>query len=144
MREGRKMKDDANLAVASGEQSPGAKVVALMDERTLSALKGSIDKWRGIEAGELEDNGIDNCPLCGLFYDGWCEGCPVSERTGLTVCEGSPYMQWADATYDDDIARADTPKLKALARAEREFLESLLPRATTDVSVSPHDNVTAK
>ena len=98
-----------------------------MDEKTLTALRGSIEKWRQIEAGTLEDRGPDNCPLCQEFIENNCVGCPVSAQTGRGGCVGTPYEAWDDAAYIVNIA--NTPELVALARAEREFLESLLPQA---------------
>ena len=107
-----------------------------MNPKTLTALQGSIDKWRRIEAGEIADHGIENCALCQEFYYDSCEGCPVMERTRRKHCFGSPYIAWDDAHEEMDrfMGReglvADTPELKDLAREEREFLESLLPEKT--------------
>lgn len=90
-----------------------------MNEETKNALEGSIAKWKAIEEGHGEDHGLENCPLCKLFHTGEvCDGCPVKEETGKDFCEGTPYEDWHSII-------ADTPALKALARAEREFLESL-------------------
>ena len=106
-----------------------------MNAETLKALKGSIRKWKRIEEGKGVDRGPDNCPLCKLFfYQCDCKGCPVFEKTGLPNCSGTPYDEWADAVYpyprpknEPKHPRATTPKLVAIAREEREFLESLLP-----------------
>lgn len=75
-----------------------------MDERTLTALKGSIAKWEGIVAGTVENRGFHNCPLCARFhpeatnrsYRGphVCEGCPVKDKTGKSLCRGSPYYKF--------------------------------------------------
>jgi hypothetical protein len=98
-----------------------------MTPETLEALKGSIEKWQRIEAGADTDKGTDNCPLCQLFHEDHrltdgasCDGCPVSDRTGKLFCRGTPYM---DYTGDG--------KTKANARAELEFLRSLLPKEET-------------
>ena len=115
-----------------------------MDKLTLEALKDSIEKWRQIERGEMADMGITNCMLCQQYYSapncmlcqqyysapkGYCDGCPVSGKTGKRYCEGSPYEQWCyiQAQRKFDIEVADTPELVRIARAERKFLESLLP-----------------
>jgi hypothetical protein len=97
-----------------------------MTPETLAALKGSIEKWRKIVDGTGKDEGPKNCPLCQTFRV-WdessvdCTGCPVKERTGRDGCDGSPYYDWEDA--EDDSA----DEREAAARAELEFLRSLLP-----------------
>ncbi len=108
-----------------------------MDERTRKALEGSIEKWKAIERGDGQDLGVLNCPLCHLFCDDACRGCPVRVETGHTDCIGSPYGAFSAALLDvghyatriDDAPLDEAPHLKRLARDEREFLESLLPEA---------------
>lgn len=118
-----------------------------MDKRTLTALQGSIEKWQRIEKGEGHDAYMENCPLCQEFVDceeevdgvmRECLGCPV-EKAGHSGCGGSPWSAWNNKL--EALGRrgskeriADTPELVALARAEREFLESLLPKET------PHES----
>lgn len=110
-----------------------------MRKATLTALQGSILKWKLIEAGELPDLGSESCDLCHEFKPHLtsCAGCPVEAFTGESECERSPWVDWNHAQsslrrylWDDRAAPlrvADSPKLAALAKAEREFLESLLP-----------------
>lgn len=108
-----------------------------MDERTLTALKGSIAKWEAIVAGTGEDLGSDNCPLCAEFAEvdddySACQGCPVYERTKRRGCGGTPYDDWSRACWLADLPRrAETPVLKAAAQAELDFLRSLLPAEGT-------------
>lgn len=116
-----------------------------MDEKTLEALKGSIKKWEGIVAGTGEDRGIENCPLCQVFYAPFidrpdnetledlrkrlsqaCVGCPVYQSTGLQSCEDTPYddhVNWDD--FGDGESKYATKQDAAIA--ELEFLKSLLP-----------------
>ena len=102
-----------------------------MNKQTLKALKGSIKKWERIVAGELEDEGPDNCPLCKLYYwDKDCTGCPVFEKTAKHYCSGTPYEdKWVPLIRREAFVnkRADTPEKKKAARAELKFLKSLLP-----------------
>jgi len=102
-----------------------------MEKRTLTALKGSIAKWKAIVAGTGEDRGNDNCPLCLEFWlkKRSCAQCPVAIATGKWGCEDSPYEDWDEAWSDDiDAARiATTSDLIELAQAELDFLKSLLP-----------------
>jgi hypothetical protein len=104
-----------------------------MDEKTLTALQGSIAKWEAIVNGTGEDRGIDNCPLCREFHEVFfseddreagrlsCSGCPVAIAAREVGCYQTPY---------DEIARLeddDTEEYAAAAKAELEFLRSLLP-----------------
>lgn len=105
-----------------------------MNKKTLRALKGSIRKWEEIVAGEEVDDGVDNCPLCQLFYWEDCKGCPVKETTGKECCVGSPYDdEWNDIhqfdlTLSDKGGYVHTEQSLAAAKAELKFLKSLLPK----------------
>ncbi len=101
-----------------------------MDERTRTALEGSIEKWELIVSGEGTDQGTLNCPLCELFWqwsqqsDKPCEGCPVSARTGLTCCRGTPYPFYREAL----AAHGErSPQAIGAAMAELNFLQNLRP-----------------
>ena len=94
-----------------------------MDERTLTALRGSIEKWEGIVAGEIDDDAADNCPLCELFYECRCLGCPVNKKSGGIFCRETPYEDRLKA----DRPTGDTPEAVKAAQAMLDFLESLLP-----------------
>ncbi len=105
-----------------------------MDDETRDALDASIEKWRAIIRGDAGDLGASNCALCTLFLAGRseineCWGCPVMMRTGVSGCENSPYVAWAqtfiDGPGDEFPRRADTPERVTLAEAELAFLESL-------------------
>ena len=113
-----------------------------MDDKTLTALKGSIAKWDAIADGTGADKGSQNCPLCVLFLgddeEGKCEGCPVFEKTKYAMCGLTPYGDWWGAyrretgkgpTSESDGAFATTEHLKMLARKEADFLRSLLPES---------------
>jgi hypothetical protein len=87
-----------------------------MNKATLIALKGSIQKWHDIAYHSGMDDGINNCPLCGLFWTDDCIGCPVAIETMDTYCYGSPYTTWG------------CEQTKANAIAELKFLVTLLPK----------------
>lgn len=101
-----------------------------MDERTLEALKASIAKWeRNAQVDYLSDakvNGSD-CPLCGLFVDDDCIGCPVHEST-RNSCHGTPY----DEAWLQKSLRHNLEAFRKAALAEVEFLKSLLPEGERD------------
>lgn len=121
-----------------------------MDDKTLTALQGSIKKWEQIVNGDGFDNGADNCPLCVMFnyveadepewaLDG-CFGCPVAEHVQESGCMRTPYEEWAEYTYHHKVTleagvmvrKVVDEESKRLAQCELDFLRALLP------STSPH------
>ena len=74
----------------------------------------------------------DNCPLCALFRDGDCSGCPVSKAALCHGCLNTPYVAWAAAEYNGTInllpSGRVSARLKRLAQAELDFLKGLLPK----------------
>ena len=108
----------------------------IMNAETLKALKESIWKWEQIIAGTGIDVGVDNCPLCCLFY--WqgrkrCLSCPVYMETGGKCCSKSPYEDWADHQNEWHHIPINKyyilcPTCRRLAKEEFAFLKSLLPK----------------
>jgi hypothetical protein len=47
------------------------------------------------------------CPLCALFYDSNCEGCPLYTEGEACVKEGSVYSTWEGSLHDDKNTRKD-------------------------------------
>ena len=107
----------------------------------MTPLEGSIKKWEDIVVGTGEDEGTDNCPLCEEYAyeldkteEGYCQGCPVSEKTGVTFCGQSPYAVWDDHLKNDHKQIIPFSKVKGcptcttLAQAELDFLKSLRPK----------------
>ena len=103
-----------------------------MDERTLEALKGSIRKWEMIVQGTGIDKGTANCPLCRLFFEAGCKGCPVEKRMGISGCVDSPYDDWdVHQCWHEELClpySLHCVKCQRLAIKELEFLVSLLPK----------------
>jgi len=107
----------------------------VMPPKTLRALRGAIAKWKGIVAGTQGDKGTRNCSLCKQFYRNddrlGCRGCPVRAATQRDYCLGSPHERWrqrmeAKVGYQESWRVCDEES-RALAQAELDFLESLLP-----------------
>jgi hypothetical protein len=102
-----------------------------MNKEAWEALEGSIAKWEAIVAGTGTDQGTTNCPLCTMFFEGRCGGCPVAESVGDAECSGTPYSEWraaAHKTFGRHLTSdwyATTPQLVRLAQAELDFLKSL-------------------
>lgn len=108
---------------------------AVMDERTLEALKASIRKWdANANVSCFSDARILalDCPLCRVFAGNdddkktWCIGCPVKEKTGFDDCRRTPYTA-AKYAY----GKRDLEDFVSKARAEADFLRSLLPEGET-------------
>jgi len=112
-----------------------AKVIEISAEG-LQALDGSIVKWQDIVAGDAIDKGDEDCPLCRHYrhnrtnMQANCDECPVSIDTGESLCQGSPYDQWLDATgYGADYEQANTnSKSMKAAVSELEYLKELRSR----------------
>ena len=97
-----------------------------MKKETLTALMGSIEKWKNVAKGDWANMGEANCPLCKLFAGGnACKGCPVSRHTRVGDCFDTPYYDFVKVA--DEYGFARTPEAKAAARKEVRFLQSLLP-----------------
>ena len=115
-----------------------------MDERTLTALKKSIQHWESIAEGIGISRGIETCALCQIYHcdcngkeyhDNCCGTCPVKKETGYDLCIGSPYQKWgkhrmkehpgADVGFAHGFALCK--ECKEIAWEEVAFLKSLLP-----------------
>lgn len=118
-----------------------------MDEKTLTALQGSIAKWQAIVDGTGHDAQWENCPLCIVFmekyggeddpahYEDGCLGCPVAAKVSAACCSNTPYANWSDYFYEKFGVRIKAEdrkpfddKSRELAQAELDFLRSLLPK----------------
>lgn len=104
-----------------------------MNAKTLAAIEASIAKWeRNAEAPSPENYLVDacDCPLCDMFWDSDCLGCPVSEKTSRLGCSGTPYTKafaaW-EAWNSDKKSESFKKRAHTAARAEVAFLKSLLP-----------------
>jgi hypothetical protein len=99
-----------------------------MDE-VRQAIDGSIAKWQAIVDGTGSDQGVWNCPLCGLFYEYKCFGCPISTFAQASSCDNTPYRKrWAKlfTVFEQGTQMyADTPERLKAAKAELAFLEEL-------------------
>lgn len=109
-----------------------------MPAETLTALRGSIEKWRKVVQGDYFEAGPCDCPLCIKFrvQDNQvsCAGCPVAAKTGYPGCDNSPYTAWSDA-YDEaecytcinDAEPDDQPMVREAAQTMLDFLIGLQP-----------------
>ncbi|MFP5513298.1 MAG: hypothetical protein ACLGJC_09480 [Alphaproteobacteria bacterium] len=117
-----------------------------MDAKTLEALKASIAKWEmnaetakaGVATGSpikwgylaskgVIGIGVEGCPLCDLFYEDGCNGCPVRQRSEKPCCLNTPYLRVNDIVPPDYGDFASSGELVAACEAEVAFLRSLLP-----------------
>ena len=102
-----------------------------MDNKTLEALKGSIEKWEKIVDGSGVDRLNANCPLCALFINHICRGCPVRDKSKDSGCRNTPYQAWSEHQNGEHDRYTDRKVLcstcEPLAKTELEFLKALLP-----------------
>lgn len=101
-----------------------------MDAKALKALKASIRKWeRNAKAKTPEEylTKAGDCPLCDLFIDDGCRRCPVYQRSLSIHCMATPYVQASVARHQWAYSDGSAEAAHAAARAEVEFLKSLLP-----------------
>jgi hypothetical protein len=99
-----------------------------MNQETLDALNGSIRKWEKIVNDGAVDEHIDGCPLCILFYEYSCDGCPVFYKTGFRRCENTPHETWTMYCDEEDKDyEVFDEESRGFALAELNFLKSLLP-----------------
>lgn len=106
-----------------------------MDERTLEALKKSIEKWENVAYYGGDDRGINNCALCMEFRVGFfstfCVKCPVCIKTHTKYCYRTPFEDWMNhqEKYHGSLTnKVWCEECKKLAIAELQFLKSLLPK----------------
>ncbi|MCK5606801.1 hypothetical protein KAR91_33170 [Candidatus Pacearchaeota archaeon] len=96
----------------------------------MTPLEGSILKWEKIcKDRRSVDNSEINCLLCKAHKS--CKGCPVSKRTAITGCVGTPYQRWVDHQIDVHDSSQPFRRQKGckicdeLAQKELDFLRSL-------------------
>ena len=109
-----------------------------MNLKTLTALRASIKHWEenfAAETPEYASTRGEDCALCRMFFDQGpetpeCAGCPVSEKTGRTVCYGSPYHCAASNLkhWGSFPSNENREQWRKAARDEVRFLRSLLPK----------------
>jgi hypothetical protein len=109
----------------------------------LDPLEQSIKHWTRLatnKRGLGEEHYSSDCALCvkyhvpgqvgGLFYENVCHGCPVSEKTGQTLCGGTPWMEAHRAAVNafrgEDYSN---PKFLKAAKRMLKFLINLRPKS---------------
>jgi hypothetical protein len=98
-----------------------------MKREALRALKESIKKWENnvIKAHENKEilTGPENCPLCRLYKDRGCEGCPICIETYEMECNNTPNTMIEAILFDNVEGN-----LEKACKDEVKFLKSLLPK----------------
>lgn len=101
-----------------------------MDKRTYEALVASVEKWRKNAAVKRRDMAkvySKSCPLCRLFIDDGCVGCPAADAVNKSECRGTP---WNDAEHAYKYLSLET--FRQLAQSEADFLAALVPAGGPD------------
>lgn len=103
-----------------------------MNSRTLKALNASIAHWQDNASADSPGAAkvsSEDCALCSLFFNRDCKGCPVSNFTGATACDGTPYYgayslwrQWENRGVNSE------DRFRSAAVDMVIFLKALLPK----------------
>ncbi len=109
-------------------QLDGIKDEKTMDDKTLTALKASIEHWEDIKKDPDITPSSGNCPLCRLF-DGCHTQCPAY-ITGHGYCTGTPYEEYAYymLSLEHEHVNKNEKLRQEIAQKEIDFLISLLPK----------------
>ena len=101
-----------------------------MTKQNITAVKASIKHWERMRDNKPQNGEMptdEYCPLCLLYFDEECEGCPIMSKTDDGRCRGTPYRDAYDAWQDND-GTFSSPAFKTAAQKEIDFLKSLLPK----------------
>lgn len=95
----------------------------MLNEEQSAALELSIQHWERLSSGNRQPGegvGSNDCALCLNYFKQGCNGCPVSQKTGATLCRKTPYAETQRHKYN-----LNSPEFKEAAKEELEFLKSL-------------------
>lgn len=104
---------------------------------TLEALEASITEWERKRAMMIPASitiGSTFCPLCVLFSEQECLGCPIAQA-GYDECIRSPYLIANIALWawkSNPSSAGSRRQWEDAAQAEIDFLKSLLPPLMRD------------
>ena len=85
----------------------------------------AIQKWdRNASCQDAAEakTGYLTCPLCNLYYDRGCKGCPVASETGQPLCRGTSYLEAAAAK--DMVVQGLAP-IASFQKPAREYADLL-------------------
>jgi hypothetical protein len=95
--------------------------------KDIALLEECLPHWeRNTRVRKVEDADIGgrSCALCREYVLGVseeCWNCPIHQKTGKEMCEGTPYAAVGDARYGSE----NVDELRAAAREELQFLKDL-------------------
>ncbi len=107
-------------------------------KRDITALEKSIKHWKkdNLEAACPEEVRLSSefCALCYVYTEqktevGNCDGCPVSEHTGIAACENTPYYDVCALKREWENSGKKPQRLRNVIKKEIAFLEKLLKEA---------------
>lgn len=97
-----------------------------------AALMASIEKWERNAVAKTFDDvliGPNHCPLCKIYLDDDCAGCPIYAKSGVRYCSNTPYYDCEQAYESWEISKTSKGSRKQFqtdARAEVDFLRAVL------------------
>lgn len=108
------------------EMSKKKEKRTVLSDEAEKGLLDSIKRWKRLAIGkrlEGESVGPEQCPLCCLYLEEECKGCPIARHMQRQFCAKTP-CEKADAMYDE--YGLDSMEFRAAARKELEFLKQVL------------------
>ncbi len=104
-------------------------MIIYSQEKVAEALKKEAVKWTNISQGHSFEN---DCPLCDLFlFLNDCSLCPISAKTGLSHCKGSPaddyneHQKWPHGVDSNGvISKCST--CKKFAKRQVDFIHIII------------------
>lgn len=114
-----------------------------MDDATREALERSIKHWQNIVTVTFPGDAnitTSACALCSKFCiragpegeDIICDGCPVQERTGYHLCEGTPWRRVYNTKQQWFSYKEYKNEFRKAAQEMLDFLISLRPTSSKE------------
>ena len=113
----------------------------MYNSKQRNALVSSISYWEEIVACKKASTGRDGCPLCLIFMETNCQGCPIYISTGKVSCSDTPYNEfykYAKKTPYFGVAgkvAVSDYESKKLAVKMLDYLKKLLDADTVTYSI---------
>lgn len=98
----------------------------LFDRETIELGKRVIKKWEGVCYTGKRERGINDCPYCGEFWEGNCEGCPIFFFSGGNYCGNTIYPEYFYCAKHNCFS---TPKCLDLAFKMLEYVREIFVRS---------------
>lgn len=108
-------------------------------EENILEFQFLLDIVQNYEIDRFNTQGRYTCPLCRVYIDGGCDGCPISKFTKKPYCQDTPYESYEDYDDFDETALDDGEfDYEEFLKNEINFLKSL-PEYDGTLAYDPND-----